>query len=375
MEIRRRHIAFLLLILAFTIATFYFFWLRTLVTQAYKGDAPVWFMSLTEMLYPRFEVEKQRFELAFFQNKADQVIIRLSGILLLTGIAMRVTNVQHFITRNSRSLTEKQMDRLRQIFYLGLLFFTWDWYRDFPRLVKMEAFYKGVHLFRILQIDIPPVDVLYGIFSVYILSILLVLFNYHKVIFAVSTAMILVLLQGFLFSFEKIEHGYATLTYACMLMPGLFFETNQASREGPNNSFILFLIQFTITGAYFLSGAEKLLTSGFEWASSDTLSAYLLMHPKKAGLWLIEQPILLGLLPWLILVFQLSSIVVPFYPRLRFFFIFSGVAFHWGTTLLMGIGTYLSPWIFVYIFFLDLDKLNVKSLGKVSKINSSQNDS
>lgn len=375
MEVKRQHITLVLVITALMIASLYFFWLRSLVQQAYDGNAPVWFMSLTEHMYPRFEVEKQRFELTFFQHKADQVIIRLAFVLFLAGMAVRAVNAEHFIAQNSRTVTKVKLDQLRQIFYLGLLFFTWDWYQDFPGLVKMEPFYKGVHLFRLLQINIPPLEVLYALFAVYILSIMLVLCNYRKVIFALFTAVILVFLQGYLFSFEKIGHGHATLTYACLLMPWLLFEIGLHEGEGQKQSFILFLIQCTIAGAYFLSGAEKLLNNGLKWTSTDTLSTYLKMHSQEAGKWLIEQPLLLSVLPWLVLIFQLFSITVLFYPRFRYPFIVAGIAFHWSTTWLMGIGAYLSPWIFVYVFFLDLGKLKLRSLGNVRSTSNSQNGS
>lgn len=372
MVIKRRHIAVFFLLLSLLIAFNYLFFFRSLVEQAYHDTAPEWFSTLVDELYPRFTVEKQRFDLAFFQYKADQIMIRLSLILFLGGVIFWFAKPSHFLARHTIKLPSDFYHNLRIVFYAGLLFYTWDWYEDFYRIVNMQDFYKGVHLFRLFKIGIPEIEIFYGLFAIYLISLFLVLLNFRLIVFSSLTAIGLVVFQGYLYSFEKIEHGYATLTYACMLMPFLFYELNVQNGKAKQKSFVLFLIQFSIAGAYFLSGAEKLLTSGFQWADAETFRTYLLLHPQEAGLWVAEQPFLLNVLPWMVLIFQLSFIIVPFYPRFRSLFLLSGIAFHWGTTWLMGIGAYLSPWIFVYVFFLDLHKLKIKSLSSASSTNISQ---
>ena len=367
-----RNIALLCILLSLLIAILYLVFFRELVMQAYYGTAPAWFSTLVDELYPRFAVEKQRFELAFFQYKADQVIIRISLVLLLSGTGLWFLKARDFIQNHSPALPSFFFNRLRLVFYLGLLLYTWNWYEDFSRIVKMQAFYKGVHLFRFFQLGIPEIAVFYGLFAIYLLSILMVLLNIRTTFFASITALGLVLFQGYIYSFEKIEHGYTTLTYACMLMPFLFYELKRQKGQVFQSSFVLFLIQLSIAGAYGLSGAEKLLTSGFQWANPETFRTYLLLHPRDAGLWVAEQAFLLNTLPWLVLVFQLSFVIVPFLPRFRYIFLISGIAFHWGTTWLMGIGAYWSPWIFVYVFFLDFHKLDIKFLSSANNTNISQ---
>lgn len=367
MVIRRRHIAVLLVLLPVMAVSLYAFFFRQLIGEVYAGTAPDWFTTLVDRLYPRFPVEKQRFELAFFQHKADQVILRMSGLLLIIGVWLWFSPPARFVAKYSRPYAYKHFKRLRIVFYLGLLYYTWDWYRDFPRIVKMEEFYKGVHLFRLIGLEIPPTEVFYALFAIYLLSLLMVLMNVQKVFFAGLTALGLLLFQGYLFSFEKIEHGYSTLTYACLLMPFLFYELRQQKTGTHPKSFVLFLIQFCIAGAYFLAGAEKLLTGGLSWASPETFRTYLLLHPRDAGLWVADQPLLLHVMPWGVLILQLSFILLPFYPRCRLVLLPAGIAFHWGTTWLMGIGAYVSPWIFVYLFFLDLNSFTMKPLFNTSK--------
>ena len=373
MVIKRRHIAVFFLLFSLLISVTYLFFFRPLVEQSYHDNAPEWFSTLVDELYPRFAVEKQRFDLAFFQYKADQVIIRLSFIMFLSGIGLWYLNPARFINRHTIELPSDFYRRLRLFFYAGLLLYTWNWYEDFSRIVKMEEFYKGIHLFRFFGVGIPEIEIFYGLFAVYLISLFLVLIKNRPVLFASFTALGLVIFQGYLYSFEKIEHGYTTLTYACMLMPFLFYELKVQNENEKQKSFVLFLIQLSIAGAYFLSGAEKLLTSGFQWADAETFRTYLLLHPQEVGLWVAEQPFLLHILPWMVLFFQLSFIVVPFYPRFRHLFLLSGIAFHWGTTWLMGIGAYLSPWIFVYVFFLDLQKFKIRFLSSASSTNISQN--
>lgn len=356
MMISRRHMALLLLALAIFTAVIYIFLLRHLVTEAYEGQSPEWFSEIVNLAYPRFEVEKQRFELEFFQNKADQIIIRLCLVLIPWAVILLLYHPNRLIERLSIRRSRRHFQILRFVFYLGLLAYTWDWYLDFEQVVRMQAFYKGVHIFRLLGLEVLELETYYFLFACYLLSLMMVLLNIRKIWFATSAALLFVFFQGYLFSFEKIEHSYTTLSYAAILMPFLFYELDRqqgTSRE----SFVLFLIQLSIAGAYFLAGLEKLLSSGFTWASAETFRTYIYLHQQELGLRIAESDFLAYFLPWGALLFQLLFLLVVFFPKYKFIFLLGGVGFHWGTRLLMGIGSFFSPWIFVYIFFLDWEKL------------------
>lgn len=335
---------------------------RAYVSLAYEGSAPDWFQQLIDILYPRFQVEKQRFELSFFLFKADQILVRTLLLALGISFTLWILSPKQFLEKNIKLHSPSFYSLLVTIFYLGLLYFTWMWIWDFEQIVRMKSFYKGILLYRIFHLPILPLPLYYSLYVLYILSIISVLFRYREVLFSTIAAVILLLFQGYSFSFEKIDHGQVTLTYAAMLMPSLLYELRvQDNNKRPLNShkfsWILFLIQLTIAGVYFLAGAEKLLTSGFEWATVETFRNYVSLHGQELGIKLAENNLLAHILPWGALLFQLFFFVILFQKRLKILILILGVFFHLGTKFLMDIGPYFSSWIFVYIFFIDWDSL------------------
>jgi hypothetical protein len=372
--VKSRHsIAVVLAVLAAFIALLYFFLFRPYVALAYDGEAPGWFQSVLQALYPRFEVEKQRFDLSFFQYKADQVLIRtLLSAAALIFLLLRYSIAT--ITRHYSIIQEEPHFRmLGKIFYAGLFLYSWNWYMDFSQVIKMEEFYKGVHLYSLFGISLLPLEAYYWLFVVYLLSIALTFVGFRPVIFSSVAALLLVFFQGYFYSFEKIDHGYTTLTYAAMLMPFLYYELKQqGGQSGSKRSFVLFLIQFTIASCYFLAGVEKLLTSGFQWASAETFTTYIKLHQQDLGLWIIQYEILTLLLPLMALIFQLCFILILFIPRYWYLFLLGGIGFHWGTRLLLGVGSFFSSWIFVYIFFLPWNSFFKKLRSSSINISRSQ---
>ncbi len=343
-----------------TCVLLYLLMLRPFAVQAYQGSAPDWFQKLIDLAYPRFQVERQRFELEFFLYKADQILIR--SLLVLGSFWFLLRSPSSIIVRNTCVHSGKFYLVLTTIFYLGLLYYTWDWYLDLEQVVRMKPFYHGVLLFRILHLPVLPLALFYALHLVYVLAIILVLFRYKAVVFASLTALILLLFQGYSFSFEKVDHGLATLSYAAMLMPVMLYEIEIQSiqnkaQQDQLSSFALFLIQFMIAGVYFLSGVEKLLTSGFNWANATTFRTYIALHDQPLGLKLAKIDILAHLLPWGALLFQLCFILILFQKRWKYMWLVLGIFFHLGTKLMMGIGPYFSSWIFVYVFFIDWDVL------------------
>lgn len=348
-----------------SISILYLWVFRDYVSQAYHGTAPQWFQQWVDFLYPRFLIEKQRFELSFFHYKTDQIIIRSAFAALIISILLVIQSPTKFIAQNIREHGKSHYLLLTKIFYLGLVYYTWTWIFDFERIVRMEAFYKGVLLYRIFHLPILPLPFYYFLYLIYILSIVFVLFRYREILFSILAVIILLLFQGYSFSFEKIDHGQVTLTYAAMLMPALLYEIKiqdqyKSSPDSHKISWTLFLIQLTIAGVYFLAGAEKLFTSGFDWATAETFRSYVRLHEQSLGIIVAENKLLAHLLPWGALLFQLGFILVLFQKRLTLLFLILGIFFHLGTKLLMDIGPYISSWIFVYIFFVDWDVVSLR---------------
>ena len=71
----------------------YHAFIRDLVILVYADQAPSWFDDLVAAIYPRFVVERHRFELSLFLNKADQIFIRLNFCL---AIGLGVVLIRHF---------------------------------------------------------------------------------------------------------------------------------------------------------------------------------------------------------------------------------------------------------------------------------------
>lgn len=350
----------------------YFFFFRDLVILAYKGDAPQWFGTFIDLLYPRFSIEKQRFELSFFLYKTDQILIRTVLIAVCLTILFWIKRPIRLIQSNSVNISVRHARILIFLFYCGLLYFTWNWIYAFDEIVLLAPFYKAVLLYQLLHLPILSLNIFYALYGLYIVSIILILMGSKKVILPILVALLSILFQGYFNSFEKIEHGQVTLTYVALLMPFLFHELNVTSQQinkekGRLNSWTLFLIQFTIAGVYLLSGLEKLLTSGFQWASAGTFRTYVALHDQPWGIMIAENDLLAHLLPTLALVFQLTFILILFFPRWKYVWLIMGVFFHLGTKLLMDIGPYISSWFFVYIFFLDWDKLLIKGLSLMQR--------
>lgn len=371
-KLAKNHILLSLFFFFLLLSGAYFFYFRDLVILAYEGNAPQWFNAFIDHLYPRFTVEKQRFELSFFLYKTDQILIRTVLIAVCLTILFWIKRPIKIIRSNSVNITVRHANTLIFIFYCGLLYFTWNWVYAFDEIVLLAPFYKAVLLYQLLHLPILSLNIFYALYGLYIVSIILILMGSKKVILPVLVALLSILFQGYFNSFEKIEHGQVTLTYVALLMPFFFYELNVASQQinqknSRLQSWTLFLIQFTIAGVYLLSGLEKLLTSGFQWASAETFRTYIALHDQPLGIMIAENDFLAHLLPILAIIFQLTFILILFLPRWKYVLLLLGVFFHLGTKLLMDIGPYFSSWFFVYIFFLDWERLINKGFSFIQR--------
>ncbi len=114
------------------------------------------------------------------------------------------------------------------------------------------------------------------------------------------------------------------------------------------------LIKVTLGLAYFGSGYCK----HFLWADGYTLQAYLtskhllLGESTQWGMWLAEQYWICLFLSISTVILELTFIVVVFFPRLTWFYVFGGLSFHSMVWVTMKISFF--PYFgFVYLIFLD----------------------
>lgn len=362
------------LICVLGIVIFYVLVGRPLVVEAYQDAAPVWFNFIINVLYPRFWVEKYRFELGFFLQKADQVLFRFA---LVNGMAIAFTIFfsysPSFKRRVSRfwssSVPVKRVTWLRILLYAGILFFTYDWYWYLVDFGKAAVFYKPILLLKLLGVPFPSAEVSLILCILLVLSCMAVIFSFQMVLSSVIVAALFVLIQGWINSFEKIDHTFATLTYAIILMPFLLYQQQMANRHHSSvqAGWPLQLIKLSISLVYFMAGLEKLLISGWHWLDKETFRSYIFLHQVPLGLWIAKSDFLSVLLPLFALVFQLSFISILFFPRLTAIFLLAGIAFHMGTYLLLQVGWYFNAWVLVYIFFINWESLEKRIRSLTAK--------
>ena len=339
-------------------------WWRTLAEAAVAGTAPDWFQGLVNAAYPRLAVEKHRFEAAFFLRKADQVVLRFALVagLLVTGRYLLGRRPALWVYGHAfwnRPVPAVRVRVLRILFYAALLFFSREWYADLTARYGAAVFYKPLPLLRLLPGGFPPPPVLAALCGLLWGCCLLALLGRRAVWSAAGAAGLFVLLQGWLYSFEKMDHTYALLTYAALPMPWLLAERQRALGEGQTEqaAWPLRLIQLVIGLVYLQTGLEKLLIGGPAWLHPETFRNYLYLHQAPLGLWVAGSDVLCVLLPALALGFELGFILVVFRPAWAWVFLPTGVLFHAGTYLLLGVGWYFNGWVATYIFFIPWEKL------------------
>jgi hypothetical protein len=355
-------IIFLLLLVGLGVG--YAWWGRTLAEAAVAGTAPEWFQALVNAAYPRLAVEKHRFEAAFFLRKADQVVLRFALVagLLVTGrylLGRRPALWVYLHAFWNHPVPVSRVRVLRILFYANLLFFSHEWYADLAARYGAAVFYKPLPLLRLLALDFPPPPVLAVLCGLLWAACSLAMLGVWAVGSAGLAAGLFVLLQAWLFSFEKMDHTFALLTYAALPMPFLLAGRQRALREGQPGqaAWALRLIQLVIGLVYLQTGVEKLLIGGPGWLHPETFRNYLYLHQAPLGRWVAGSDVLCVLLPALALAFELGFIIVVFQPAWAWVLLPAGVLFHAGTYLLLGVGWYFNGWIATYIFFIPWEKV------------------
>jgi|SRR6185437_2502787 len=367
----KRTLVFIPIIIILLFCLLYELTLRPLIIEAYYGNAPEWFSELISFLYPRFEIEKERFDVIFFLERADQVLYRFTIISIIAAVILHLFHTSETFKSKfnnfwNPSTSKHNITVLRVLFYLSLIYIFYDAYPDLVLLYNAKAFYKPVLLLKLLHISYPTPTLSLIIFIIYAGSCLLIVFNIFPIVFSIVSALFLVLIQGLFFSFEKIDHGFAPLTYASFLFPFLIYESQKTKNETVN-AWPLRLITICIALIYLMSACEKLLLSGLGGISAESFRVFLQLHNTPLGMQVAKSNLLCTVLPALALLFQLSFVTALFIPRLKPFIMGTGFVFHALVHTLFNIGAIIHPWVLSYIFFIDWTFLQINFFRQVNK--------
>ncbi len=334
----------------------HYLYLRSSVVDAYNGQPTPFINFILNTLYPRFYVEKERFDLAFFLYKSDQLIYRFSivyyfllGLLFLYKEKINVREKINVFLHTKT--TSKNITVLRFLFFSYFLYLSYELIDELIDKQSLRLFYKPISFLSIAHIPFPDTITILIIGGILFILSLLIMTNKRVVLCTVASLLLFILLQSWTFSFEKLDHGYVTFTYAFMLLPFLFDE--QRKNKDEFNSWSLQLIKISVAIVYFLSGLEKIITSQLSWLKPDNLKTYLSFHETALSKLVIQSDLLCIILNIGSLGIQLSFILILFLPKYKWLWIAGGIVFHTGTLILMKIGIILNPWIFVYVFFFD----------------------
>lgn len=354
---KRKNIVYLIIaILPVVVLLFHYFYLRTAIINTYKGEPDAFINFIIDILYPRFAVEKQRFDMVFFLQKANQVTLRFLFIyyILFLFFYFRKENIDFRSKIKDLIYTKttlKNIDVLRIIFFTYFLYLSYELIDELILKQSLKLFYKPVYLLSITHIPFPNTYTILTIGAFWYLLNFLILINFRAILCSALSLIIFLLFQCWTFSFEKLDHGYATLTYAFLLIPFLLDERRKNIDDF--NSWSLQLIKISLAFVYLLSAFEKILISGLSWLKPDNFKTYLSFHETALSKLVVQSDFLCIFLSGSSLIFQLSFILIIFIPRWKWIWIVGGILFHTGTLVLMKIGIILNPWILVYIFFFD----------------------
>jgi hypothetical protein len=329
---------------------------RPALELAYVGEADTFMQWIIDYVYPRFEVERHRFGLSFFLNKIDQVLFR-TILLYLSGLSVvmlysQYPKIKDFIQRHSTApATHASIHVLRIIFFTYFLYLLAVLSQELFLLQSAKAFYKPILLLRIFSIPYPSTIGIISLTAGMYLLTLLTLFNIRPVLCTLLNLLLFVLVQSWIFSFEKVDHGFATYTYVFMLLPFLWNE--QQNNAPVFASWSLQRIRIVIAAVYLLSSLEKLLISAFSWMNAENMKGYLFLHETTLSKIIVQSDVLCIAIGLFTLVLQLSFVLIVFLPQYKWWWIGGGILFHTGTLLVMEIGHPLNPWLLVYVFYFD----------------------
>ena len=353
----------------------YWFWLRKYVIAYFEPTIETtWFSTWVESIYPRLKVEKHRFEVSFFIKKSDQIAIRfffLGTLFSVFLLPVFYTKIKSFFKKNT-VYTQKISLGKQQFFVLYFLLsnvlLSNEWLEILTEYSQIANFYEPISFYKITSPSFPSLTFLsilfYSLRFISIIGVCLFLlsvffqdrFSIKKIAFVtlILSAVFFIYLQGFLYGFGKIEHTYATWNWVCLLLPFWFYHTNFKNNNAKHHFVYQNYLLFIAIGlVYTSSGLEKLFIGGIEWLNGNALSEYLKNSPTHYGQYLSNYPVLIFLLSVLTIAWESCFLLILSQKKhIRLALIFVGICFHVGVYFFLGVGHYLSPWIWVYVFLL-----------------------
>lgn len=348
-----KYIIIFLFALNVLVQVFYWGYFRQEMACIYHSESIEGFWAgIIKTFYPRFFVEKHRFNLTFFLQKAEQILWRLALLSLLISGVLIFLRKNLFAFFENIVLERKKVLFLQVLLALGWIYESFTWYKSLLRLSHLKDLYEPYALLRFMAF--PDAEELFFYFALlYLFFLLSFIWRVAAIFWALAVAL-LVILMGFLYGFSKIDHTYATWLYVSLLLPFLLQNREQV------DAWALRLMQCVVAGVYLQAGLEKLFISGWEWFSPLTLKSHLLLHPTALGLQIAESPLLCVLGSWFMIIFQIGFVSILFFPKLKYIFLPAGVFFHLSTFVLMNVGGLVSYWYLVYaIYLLGEKKLNL----------------
>ena len=351
---KKTHIILFLIVVAVLILVpaLFFGYVKYEISELYYGKNYGALFQLVSLIYPRFFVEVHRFNLDFFVSHAAQVIWRFEfitvAILLATYLYDKNVNfrtkIAHFWDIEYSEINSKVA---HFVVYGAVLYYMRDFADVYKYWYQYKEMYEPILLLKVLHIPLVSNEFLMVLYALFVIACISSMMGIFLKLNSVLVAILFILFQGWDYSFGKINHGFAPLTYIVILL------AVQSFVAFDNRKTMLQLIRATIASCYLMAGLEKLFISQLNWISAATFSTYLLQHPTDIGLWILKSEFLCILLPSCALIIQLGFVLILFYPKLKNWILISGILFHFGTVAMFGISSYFHPWIITYVFFID----------------------
>ncbi len=370
---RKKYRFWIIILLILLSQILYWFWIRNYTIDYFNSNSATWFSNFVESIYPRLKIEKYRFDASFFITKSDQIAIRflfVSSIFSLFFIPKFYQKARVFFINYSvysEKVTQNRQYFLIIYFLVSNILLSKDWLEILTQYSQIAVLHESISFYKFLSPSFPSLSFLANSFiflkiitgigiSLCLLSLFFrnnFLIKIVVVLCVTISSVLFIYLQGFLYGFGKIEHTYATWNWVCILFPCWIYRSNFIQSKLTDlipQNYLLFL---AIGLIYTSSGLEKLFIGGLEWINGNALLSYLQNSPTELGQNLSHYPFLITLLSILTILWEISFMLILLKNKYSSFtLIFIGICFHAGTYFFLGVGHYLSPWVWVYVFLL-----------------------
>ncbi|WP_026998342.1 hypothetical protein [Eisenibacter elegans] len=321
-----------------------FLWAMNLLLTQPEADT-LWHR-LADQAYPRWRVELARLGHPFFAQKATQVGWRLglSWLVLLLGMGLYRWHPawpQQWRRYWAGHLSPQAAGCLRAWYWLVFGYCTYDWCWVLAKLESLRPFYSPTGILGLVQMPLPTTEWLWALCGL-MYGAAIWAWVRPKAAIAASLAIVLfVLLQGWLYSFHKLDHTFALFTLLSYWILVGYWQP-QWPVWGVR------WMHLTVVWVYVSAGLEKILVGGWAWFQPETLQTYLRLHEQPLGLWLAQYPWLCSLMAVMAVGLELAFGLVLWRLRWRSWVVLGGILFHQSTYQLMGVGGLLSPWLLCY---------------------------